>query len=163
MDCTSSDAEALLDRSYDRELDSLSEEARVWLVYLKRKPFTRESGAISTAITTKDYTSFRTTATFSGNTNSKKVVPYTTPGENATSLVPYFHMCIRRLHSIDDCYQQLGPAATSTRLNRLNTSFRTTMAFSVIPTAGKSSPILLERMRPGWCRTFICAFVYFTR
>jgi hypothetical protein len=55
-DCSSKDASALLDGTYDRDLDKLSEEARCWLKQLQRKPYTQQvDGVISTAISTEEW------------------------------------------------------------------------------------------------------------
>ena len=51
MDCTSEDAKALLNGTYDRELDHLTDEARCWLQQLQRKPFAaKPDGVISSTI-----------------------------------------------------------------------------------------------------------------
>jgi hypothetical protein len=42
LDCTSNDARALLDGSYDRDLDQLSDEARCWLQQLQHNSFKKE-------------------------------------------------------------------------------------------------------------------------
>jgi hypothetical protein len=56
LDCTSDDAKALLNGSYDRELENLSDEARCWLQQLQREPFTRgPKGVISSAIETDEW------------------------------------------------------------------------------------------------------------
>ena len=57
MDCTSDDAHALMEGSYDRELEALSDEARVWLLELKRKDFVNAGSVISTNISTGDWIS----------------------------------------------------------------------------------------------------------
>jgi hypothetical protein len=52
----SKDASALLDGTYDRDLEKLSDEASCWLKQLQRQPFTnRPDGVISNAITTEEW------------------------------------------------------------------------------------------------------------
>jgi hypothetical protein len=46
LNCTSKDAKALLDGSYDSELDNLSDEARCWIQQLQRKPYTKEAEGV---------------------------------------------------------------------------------------------------------------------
>jgi hypothetical protein len=56
LNCTSKDAKALLDGSYDSELDNLYDEARCWIQQLQRKPYTKEAeGVISSAIETDEW------------------------------------------------------------------------------------------------------------
>ena len=55
IDCTSDDAAALMKGTYDRELDQLTEEARVWLQELKSNDFVRAGCVISTHISTDDW------------------------------------------------------------------------------------------------------------
>ena len=50
IDCTSDDAAALMKGTYDRELDQLTEEARVWLQELKSNDFVRAGCVISTCL-----------------------------------------------------------------------------------------------------------------
>ena len=56
IDCTSDDAKALREGSYDRDLELLSEEAREWLRQLRTKDFvTQNDGPISVTISTDDW------------------------------------------------------------------------------------------------------------
>ena len=56
-DCTSANARALMQVTYDREHESLSEEAKVWLSELKTKDFVNAGALISTTISTVDWVS----------------------------------------------------------------------------------------------------------
>jgi ribonuclease HI len=55
LTCESQDVQDILHGSYDRELDSLSEEARVWLLQLKEKDFVGAGGIISTHVSFGDW------------------------------------------------------------------------------------------------------------
>jgi hypothetical protein len=55
MDCSSTDATALMLGQYDRELEALSDEARTWLQELKTKDFVNAGAMISTTISTTDW------------------------------------------------------------------------------------------------------------
>ena len=55
MDCSSDDAQAIMNGTYDRELEVLSDEARVWLLELKTKNFVRAGAVINTTISTEDW------------------------------------------------------------------------------------------------------------
>ena len=55
MDCMSDDAHAIMQGTYDRELESLSEEAKVWLTELKTKDFVNAGALFSTHISTDDW------------------------------------------------------------------------------------------------------------
>ena len=57
QDCTSSDAQQILEGTYDRELESLSDEAVEWIRQLQTKEFVKTGNVISTKITTDDYIS----------------------------------------------------------------------------------------------------------
>jgi ribonuclease HI len=51
LDCTSADVQALLNSSYDHDLDGLTVEAQTWLKQLQKKPFAaKPDGLISTVI-----------------------------------------------------------------------------------------------------------------
>ena len=54
IDCTSSDASDLREGTYDYQLVRLTEEARTWLVELKKKEFAHGEGIISCKISTDD-------------------------------------------------------------------------------------------------------------
>jgi len=54
-DCTSEDAQKILDGMYDYELDDLSEEVKDWLLFLRKKDHVREGGTISTDMTTEEW------------------------------------------------------------------------------------------------------------
>ena len=54
-DCTSRDAQQILDGKYAREMEQLSEEAREWLRQLASKEYVRSGCTISTCITTEDF------------------------------------------------------------------------------------------------------------
>jgi hypothetical protein len=54
-DCTSTDVQDILQGSYDRELEKISEEAREWICQLRTKQFVQDGGAISTFISTADW------------------------------------------------------------------------------------------------------------
>jgi ribonuclease HI/exonuclease III len=55
IDCSSRDARALMNGTYDRELETLSEEARVWLRELRTKTFVTHGATINTTISTEDW------------------------------------------------------------------------------------------------------------
>ncbi len=55
MDCSSKDAKDLMSGQYDRELETLTEEARTWLQELKMKDFVKAGAVISTTISTTDW------------------------------------------------------------------------------------------------------------
>jgi hypothetical protein len=55
MDCASDDAQAILNGTYDRELESLSAEARAWLLKLRTKDFVHAGAVIDTTISTDDW------------------------------------------------------------------------------------------------------------
>ena len=55
LDCKSSDFQDLLDGTYDRDLDDLSDEARSWLQKLQKRDYVKAGSVISTDITTKDW------------------------------------------------------------------------------------------------------------
>ena len=55
MDCLSKDAQAIMNGTYDRELEKLSDEAPVWLLELKTKNFVRAGAVINTTISTADW------------------------------------------------------------------------------------------------------------
>jgi hypothetical protein len=55
MDCASDDARAILNGTYDRELESLSAEARAWLLKLRTKDFVHAGAVIYTTISTDDW------------------------------------------------------------------------------------------------------------
>ena len=56
-DCTSDDVQALRDGRYDRELETLSDEARTWLRHLKSRDFVNAGSLISVDITFDDWVS----------------------------------------------------------------------------------------------------------
>ena len=55
IDCTSDDVTALCDGSYDRELETLSVEARTWLCHLKSRDFVNAGGVISVNLSSNDF------------------------------------------------------------------------------------------------------------
>jgi hypothetical protein len=55
MDCASDDARAILNSTYDRELESLSAEARECLLELRTKDFVHAGAVIDTTISTDDW------------------------------------------------------------------------------------------------------------
>ena len=55
QDCSSADFASLQHGTYDRDLESLSDEARVWLGHLKQKEHVAEGNLISTHISTDDW------------------------------------------------------------------------------------------------------------
>jgi ribonuclease HI len=55
QDCTSADFDHLRRGTYDRDLESLSDEAREWLKHLKEKDFAAEGRLICTNISTEDW------------------------------------------------------------------------------------------------------------
>ena len=55
LDCTSADAAALMNGTYDRELEHLSAEARAWLLTLKANNFVNAGGVISTNLMAEDW------------------------------------------------------------------------------------------------------------
>ena len=55
QDCASEDFYQLRQGTYDRDLESLSEEARVWIRQLREKDFVEDGKLISTSISTNDW------------------------------------------------------------------------------------------------------------
>jgi hypothetical protein len=55
IDCTSNDARDLMDGTYDRELEQLTEEARTWLTALRTRDFVTAGAVIDTTISTDDW------------------------------------------------------------------------------------------------------------
>ena len=55
LDCTSADARAISDGSYDFKLLALSAEARAWLLQLKDRNFVGAEGAICTRVSTEEW------------------------------------------------------------------------------------------------------------